>query len=143
MRSLAWACEHRDQLNQAQGLCNACYHANYYQTHKNRWPAYDGSYQTNLHRRCVRMGISEALYLLMLFKQDGRCPCGRELVNSAIDHNHACCPSRRHACGHCVRGLLCNRCNLLLGMVESEPHLIPEYLQLYLAGISQRKSPIL
>lgn len=46
----------------------------------------------------------------------------------------------RKACGKCVRGLLCNRCNLLLGMVESEPHLIPAHLVNYLNTTNERRS---
>jgi hypothetical protein len=31
-----------------------------------------------------------------------------------VDHDHACCPTRR-TCGKCVRGLLCHHCNMTLG----------------------------
>jgi hypothetical protein len=34
-----------------------------------------------------------------------------------IDHNHSCC-SGRTSCGKCVRGLLCNGCNLGMGHLE-------------------------
>jgi hypothetical protein len=142
MRLLAWNCSHSDQVNAAHGLCSPCYHAAYYQKNAKNWPEYDGSYLTSVHRRCVKKGISESLYLLMLLHQDGKCPCGRELVQAHIDHNHACCSGRK-ACGNCVRGLLCRRCNLLLGMVESEPHLIPAYLAVYLTETNFRQSEAL
>jgi recombination endonuclease VII len=46
--------------------------------------------------------------------------CGAEDVELAIDHDHACCPSTRKACGDCVRGLLCHDCNKALGLVKDD-----------------------
>lgn len=137
-RTLAWVCEHRDQVNGGNGLCVLCYHKLYYQDHPDTRAHYDGSLVTRIRRRCSKKGIPVSLYLTLLWNQEGRCPCGKELETSSIDHDHKCCPGKT-ACGKCVRGILCNRCNLLLGMVESEPHLIPAYLVAYLAGVDQRK----
>lgn len=35
-----------------------------------------------------------------------------------IDHDHACCNNVRRICGKCIRGLLCKKCNLILGLAE-------------------------
>jgi len=35
-----------------------------------------------------------------------------------VDHNHACCPADA-SCGHCVRGILCRRCNHVIGVLET------------------------
>lgn len=37
-----------------------------------------------------------------------------------VDHDHACCPGGR-SCGSCVRGLLCNDCNLSIGRMDDDP----------------------
>lgn len=36
----------------------------------------------------------------------------------SVDHDHSCCPGVK-SCGKCVRGLLCARCNWLIGRVEA------------------------
>lgn len=37
-----------------------------------------------------------------------------------VDHDHACCPGIR-SCGKCVRGFLCDGCNLGLGSFRDSP----------------------
>lgn len=58
-------------------------------------------------------------YELRLAKQNGGCAiCGgqnTENIRLAIDHDHACCLGQKKSCGKCVRGLLCSRCNHMLG----------------------------
>jgi hypothetical protein len=72
----------------------------------------------NQRARRYRFGISQEVYNEMLQRQGGGCaicgedcPTGRSL---AVDHNHTTGK---------VRGLLCAKCNLLLGQVEDEARL--------------------
>ena len=68
--------------------------------------------------------ITPAQFEAMLEAQGGRCgipacgaaePGGRGAWH--VDHDHACCPGSK-SCGKCVRGLLCARCNVMLGMAR-------------------------
>lgn len=38
-----------------------------------------------------------------------------------VDHDHSCCPGKSNSCGECVRGLLCNKCNVAIAMFEDDP----------------------
>lgn len=73
-------------------------------------------------------------YRAILFAQGFSCAvCGEMFGESnapCVDHDHDCCPSRK-SCGRCNRGLVCHRCNKVLGMVEDDPDLLErltEYL---------------
>lgn len=70
-----------------------------------------------------RHRLSEDDYYGMLEAQGGVCAiCGTD-TRLVIDHDHGCCSSSpdqpTKTCGLCVRGLVCYRCNLALGMVEA------------------------
>ena len=81
--------------------------------------------------------ITQAQYDALLAAQGGRCkittcrtdkPGGMGAFH--IDHDHNCCPGKK-CCGKCIRGLLCSRCNNVLGRVlDSVPLLrgLIEYL---------------
>lgn len=48
-----------------------------------------------------------------------------------VDHDHRCCPGSR-SCGKCIRGLLCSRCNPMIGMARDDRDVLRaavEYLE--------------
>lgn len=57
----------------------------------------------------------------LLESQQNRCAICAETFSAGrrfyIDHDHRCCPGDR-SCGRCVRGLLCNRCNIVAGYLD-------------------------
>lgn len=79
-------------------------------------------------RNLKAKGLTLEAYDALLKKQKGNCLiCGVKESESkkrfAIDHDHACCPGQ-NTCGTCIRGLLCQRCNLVLGLVEDQVPLL-------------------
>lgn len=68
-----------------------------------------------------KFGITTEDYDALVDAFGNRCGiCGNpseEGRNFAIDHDHSCCPGQK-SCGTCVRGILCNLCNLRYGWVE-------------------------
>lgn len=69
-----------------------------------------------------KYSISLEFYADMFSRQGGACLlCGvtfSATKKPQVDHNHSCCPIRATSCGQCIRGLLCNQCNIGLGAVE-------------------------
>jgi hypothetical protein len=69
--------------------------------------------------RLKRYGLTAAEYAARLYAQNNCCAlCDKEVSEQirplAVDHDHDCCPGRE-TCGKCVRDLLCDSCNLMLG----------------------------
>lgn len=64
--------------------------------------------------------LSPEQYQKMFEEQRGCCAiCGThqsQLTRAlSVDHDHECCPGDS-SCGKCIRGLLCDACNPLLGL---------------------------
>lgn len=72
-------------------------------------------------------GLSAERYAAMLAEQKGVCAiCGNGCATGkplAVDHNHACCPTQK-SCGSCIRGLLCAKCNTMLGFAKDSAALL-------------------
>lgn len=72
-------------------------------------------------------GMTLERYRAMLASQDGKCAIcpalPREDRALDVDHDHSCCPGST-SCGKCVRGLLCERCNVLLGRAADSANLL-------------------
>jgi hypothetical protein len=101
--------------------------ADFYKSKSKRWP---NSHCKGCQNQSARLtsrsatlrylyGISEEQYLALLASQENCCAiCGLSQDASkrmfSVDHDHTCCPGKR-SCGLCVRGILCNRCNIFLG----------------------------
>ena len=87
-------------------------------------PAWKADASGQFARRCKRYGITPERFEEMLAEQGGKCAvCGTDSPGDngfwAIDHDHQCCAGKK-ACGECVRGLLCNRCNVGIGMLGDD-----------------------
>ena len=115
----------------------ADYQAGYRAKNKERLAKYEkrrkqkrGSYQRERKReiegRRLRrvFNLSMEEYFTLLALQDYRCDiCKRHQTEFksalVVDHDRSCCAGER-SCGHCVRGLLCAQCNLIIGNAGDE-----------------------
>lgn len=74
-------------------------------------------------------GITIEYYNDLLDQQNNCCAvCGGVNENGralAVDHDHTCCPGKK-SCGKCVRGLLCGRCNFMLGNARDNDEILSE-----------------
>jgi hypothetical protein len=94
--------------------------------------SYELGSANNIHRK----GISVEEYEELEKKQNGLC----KICNSpeqknkrlSIDHDHKCCPGY-DTCGKCNRGLLCSRCNKVLGQVNDDIETLTSMID-YLKG---------
>lgn len=72
-----------------------------------------------------RYGIGREEWTRMQSDQGGCALCG-ETEQLAVDHDHSCC-GQVHGCRRCIRGLLCDFCNRVLGRIEQKPELATRF----------------
>lgn len=95
----------RDGLS---GWCKPCANA-----YHRQYQIGKGDGKQALYTRANRYQLTEDRLVALL---GGGCfICGRVDKKMHIDHDHACCAGHR-SCGKCVRGALCVRCNIGLGI---------------------------
>lgn len=96
------------------GIKTYCIDCNNYRAHKDR---------------LKKFNLNEESYDKMFKKQDGKCfICNiSENKKLCIDHDHNCC-SGRESCGKCIRGLICSRCNKILGQVEDSIEILQKMI---------------
>ncbi len=83
--------------------------------------------------RLKRYGITLEDFGEMLESQGGCCAICRNPPTPGkkfnVDHDHNCCEGSSQSCGDCVRGLLCQSCNHLIGFAKDDPEILRNALQ--------------
>lgn len=85
-------------------------------------------------------GLSVEEYNKLLNKQNGVCAiCSKPPESNrrfSVDHNHKCCPGKK-SCGKCIRGLLCDNCNHMLGLGKDSPEIFTKAIEYIKAGLKE------
>lgn len=141
-------CPHVNRKHKAYGKCRQCYQIDlragkdsdernlYFLDKKNKLGAKAVATASTIQRWRSRFNLTPERYERMFLECGGRCICGEAFAPGRntcphLDHDHKCCPTIR-SCGRCLRGLLCPRCNRVLGSLKEDPRLLPVYMVEYL-----------
>lgn len=102
--------------------------AEYYAIHKNSNTSPEFKLVKRKYRLFVNYHLTLEQWNAILALQGGCCaicstkePGGRG--EWYVDHDHGCCQGFK-SCGMCIRGLLCNKCNLGRGLFNDNPELL-------------------
>lgn len=88
-------------------------------------PNKDGVYYCNGKPNHTKEYVIKRRYKMSIDEYTKRSKKGCEIcgikpkANLTIDHDHNCCSTEK-TCGKCVRGVICTRCNLLVGKYENQ-----------------------
>lgn len=93
-------------------------------------------------QKAGKFGLSIDAYYQLVMASGGICAiCHRpenttdgngKLRSLALDHDRKCCPGNR-ACGKCLRGMICRKCNVAIGLLDDSPSRMVMAI-LYLSG---------
>ena len=61
-------------------------------------------------------------YLNIFDRQKGMCAICKNRKRLYVDHDHSCCAGSL-TCGRCVRGLICQKCNMMMHYIDECPDL--------------------
>jgi len=79
-----------------------------------------------------KYGLTRDAYVDLEKSQNGLCKiCGepeKKKKRLSVDHDHSCCPNST-SCGKCIRGLLCFRCNAVLGQTQDDINLLKKMIE--------------
>ena len=88
--------------------------------------------KSNRKYRITSYGLTQEQFYLLLDAQQQACGMCHEPFAQGqlihIDHDHVCCRLKNRSCGQCIRGLLCQTCNIALGHIERRYAMAREYL---------------
>lgn len=119
MKDMKKAFCHKNKKHYAKGLCSLCYNKPNWAKWRDKWRKENSDWNLDYHLK-TRYGISLQEYKDLLIKQNGSCAiCQKQSITIqskenkikrlSVDHDHKT--------GR-VRGLLCQKCNVLLGMAS-------------------------
>lgn len=133
----------REAFPGASSYCRPC-HAEYARERRALNGGQDPDYTWLLNLR--RYGLTAGTFAELVSAQGSRCAiCGATEPGGQgrwhVDHDHACCGTRKSSCGHCIRGLLCSRCNVGIGNLRDDPVIIQAALD-YITAYRARRSAV-
>jgi hypothetical protein len=111
------------RINPEAPLTSSQKNKRYYDNHRELVLAKNAKYHRDnkeevaKRHRLVAFKMSEEQHDQKLKEQENKCAVCKKIfvMTPHIDHSHGCCP-KKPTCGQCTRGLLCNHCNVLIGM---------------------------
>jgi len=99
--------------------------ARFYKKHKDKILAYSKKWHKANPRYLRRYNVTVEWYEKNTKRGCATCGSKKNLV---IDHKHTCCADRC-SCGKCVRGILCKKCNMALGLLQENPKILKNLIR--------------